>query len=450
MRLRQYSGQTTAIKGVREYTYEQLQQRIDALAAALVAHNVRHGDRVALLLRDRAELLACFLAANHIGAIAMPFYEWPMQRLTEMVRITKPALCFADRPLADVTCLHPGDVAEGRVHTAPPKDEDLFYIGFTSGTTGTPKGFMRTWNSWKQSFRLSDAMIDWARVQTVLIPGPLESSLFLYGALHALYRGKTVQLLSPEQLTNRSVYSADAVLYAVPSMLARLPEKIRLAAIICGGDRCPDSLRKALCSKTDAEFIEFYGSSEASFIAAHSMRNGRDGSVGRVLPGVECRIVDEAGNILPNGEVGLLQITSPLLFSGYVAVGRSDLRTFTTEDYGYLDDDGYLFLTGRKEDKIICRGVKMYPREIEAIALAFPGITEAAAIGVPHDRYGQEAVLVLLEAECTPEIKSALRKQLRMSLTHGQYVRRIITVNDFPRTENGKLSRTALREALHA
>jgi long-chain acyl-CoA synthetase len=449
MQLKPNNGQIIAIKGKREYTYEQLQRRIDALAAALVKHHIKKGDRVALLLLDRAEFLACFLAVNRIGAIAMPFYRWPIHRLVEMVRITKAAICFADSPLANIPTIRPCDVIEGMSPSVQLQDEDLFYIGFTSGTTGIPKGFMRTWNSWKQSFLLSDGMIDWTGIQTVMIPGPLESSLFLYGALHALSRGKTVYLLSPEQLAC-DIHAADSVLYAVPSMLARLPEKSQLSAIICGGDRCPEPLRRALCIKTNAEIIEFYGSSETSFIAANNMRNSRNGSVGKVLPGVDCRIVDEAGNVLPNGEIGLLQIKSSLLFSGYVAKGRTDPCMFTTEDYGYLDEDGYLFLTGRKDDKIICRGVKIYPSEIEAAALTFPGITEAVAIGVPHDVYGQEAVLILLESECTPEIKSSLRKHLTKHLTHGQYVRRIITVADFPRTENGKLSRAALRRELHA
>jgi long-chain acyl-CoA synthetase len=193
---------------------------------------------------------------------------------------------------------------------------------------------------------------------------------------------------------------------------------------------------------------EFYGSTEgqATRISAPEWFE-RPGSVGRALPGAGVTVRDETGADLPDGEIGEVWIR-PAARERFSYWGDDEATRrawqgdyFTVGDLGYLDDDGYLFLTGRKHDKIITGGVNVYPQEVERVLMQHPAVREVLVYGAPHEEWGQQVEAAVVRKGELPLEPELLREWARERLAGFKCPRRIVIVDELHRTATGKLKR---------
>ncbi len=225
-----------------------------------------------------------------------------------------------------------------------------------------------------------------------------------------------------------------------------------LRLIVHGGAPCPVPVKRRILEALEpAEIWELYGASEggATRISPHEWRD-RPGSVGRPWPGVEVRVLDAEGRPLPPGEPGLVYIrpAGGARFHYHddeaktAQAWRDD--AFTVGDIGYLDPDGYLFLTDRASDMVLRGGVNIYPREIEDVLYTHPAVVDCAVFGVPDERDG-EALHAVVELR-SPATGAELQTHVRAALADYKVPKTVEIVDELPRLPNGKVMKRLLRE----
>lgn len=350
---------------------------------------------------------------------------------------------------------------------APPQATPAgpFYVGFTSGSSGRPKAFVRSHRSWWESFQRFDDVCPIRTPGTVLVPGPLSSSHFLFGALHGLHIGATVELMSsseysPRQLSQRIADGEPpAAVFVVPTMLEQMardgsavdaaPERI-----FCAGAHLDATLRERVGKRfPTSSLVEYYGASELSFVAIHVDGDGTPpGSVGRAFPGVEISIRDDDDRELPRGETGVIFARSALTFMGYRGTPpESGARVLadgwvSVGDRGALDADGYLAVVGRGSSLIITGGANVQPEEVEAAVAACPGVAACVVVGVPDPKWGEVVCAAVVPAPGAVMERRVLRGQLAESLSRYKRPRRyVILAGPLPLGRTGKVDRERVR-----
>jgi acyl-coenzyme A synthetase/AMP-(fatty) acid ligase len=218
-----------------------------------------------------------------------------------------------------------------------------------------------------------------------------------------------------------------------------------LRMIMAGTSPLDPDLAEAFEARYGIPVLTNYGATELGFLAGWSLSDHRKhraekrGSAGRVNAGVELRVVDESGAVLPPRQVGLLEVKAPRLEGG-----RSWVRT---TDLARLDEDGFLWIVGRDDGAIIRGGFKLLPPEIEKALESHPAVREAAVVGLPDERLGQVPVAaIVLEPDAEPVDEQSLRSFARENLTGYQVPTRVIFVEALPRTPSMKVSQPGVRE----
>ncbi|MEU9242701.1 AMP-binding protein [Streptomyces sp. NPDC048385] len=434
--------------------------------------------------RDRSAVL--YLGANHLAypvalfgaAIAgVPFV--PLNyRLGDEQQIA----LLQRHPGADV--LMPGDLdtllaAEGEAEPpAHPDDRDAVAVTlYTSGTTSAPKAaLLRHRHLLAYVFNTQD-FGSAAPDDAMLVALPPYHVAGLMNLLTNLYAGRRIVYQSHFDPAGwLATVRAEKVTHAmlVPTMLARITAQLggaagdvpTLRSLAYGGARTPRPvIEQALRQFPRTGFVNAYGLTEtASSICVLGPEDhrraatsedpairGRLSSVGRPLPGIEVEVRDEDGRRLEAGVTGLVLVRGEQISGEYAGQGGADPDGwFATRDRGWLDEEGYLFIEGRADDTIIRAGENIAPAEIEDVLLQYPGIQEAAVLGVPDPEWGHRLVAVLVGAGDPEDIRSFTRKRLRSSKTPDTVVFR----PELPRTPTGKLLRrtlvTELEEATDA
>ncbi|WP_330254941.1 AMP-binding protein [Nocardia sp. NBC_00565] len=418
-----------------------------------------------------------YLGANHLaypvalfGAVlaGVPFvplnYRLGAQQLDALLERHPGALVLRPDDLDALVAEH-ADRAE---EMPTPWDGDaVAVIIYTSGTTSEPKAALLRHRHLMAYLLNTLEFAAAAETDAALVSVPPYHIAGLTNLLSNLYTGRRVVYLpafDPARWleTVRRERITHAML--VPTMLARIvsgvdgdnAETPTLSGLAYGGSRTPRPvLERALRVFPDTGFVNAYGLTEtASSVAVlgpedHRVAIASDdplvrdrlGSVGRALPGIEIQIRGETGEPVAVGETGLVFVRGDQISGEYG--GRSVLDAegwFPTRDLGRLDGDGYLFIEGRADDTIIRGGENIAPAEIEDVLLEYPGITEAAVIGVPDPEWGQRVVAVVVGAGPVEEIKQWVRDRLRSSKTPDAVVFR----SELPKTETGKLLRRNL------
>ncbi|MCS0500930.1 class I adenylate-forming enzyme family protein [Ancylobacter mangrovi] len=428
----------------------ELAARVGGLAAWLTGRTPP-GAGIALALDNGPALVELFLACAVSGRQALVYDPaWPPSGRAAIEAALAPELTLEAAPDVPAAPFPP-----------PPTPLAPFYVGFTSGTTGTPKGYRRNHRSWIDSFAVSEAEFGLGPDDVVLAPGGLAASLHLYGVVHALHAGAPAVMsrqFNPERLFALIARHGVTALYATPTqlqMLVRMAEGARferVRALMISGAKWHEAMRAGTRALfPNARIFEFYGASEMSFVTiGHPDEPVPEGSVGRAAGGVEIRIRDGEGRDLPAGETGTIWVASPMLFDAYASGGGTETRRagafLTVGDRGWLDAQGYLFLAGREKRMLVTAGQNVYPEEIEAALMALEGIEEAAVFGLSDPLRGVRLVAVLRRRDGAARAdEPALRAALKSRLAAYKIPRRFLVVARWPRTSGGKADLPALQ-----
>jgi long-chain acyl-CoA synthetase len=457
-------------------TWRDLDGEVSRLAAFIAAATPAGGG-VALHLPTSPALALLFLAVGRAGREAQVLDpDWPAEMTRAILAHLSPALLvsfdvhfagdkaitLAD-PFLPFARIAPALGASADAHLVTEPDSLApFYVGFTSGSTGLPKGYRRHHRSWTESFRHDSLEFGLTPDDVVLAPGTLTHSLFLYALVNGLNVGARVVLcrrFRPDVVLRLIDREHATVLYGVPTQLqltiktagdTTLPS---MRLILSSGAKWSASEREPLRRVfPHARFSEFYGASEASFITISNAEEGSpETSVGRPFSGVVVTIRDQAGHPLPTGTTGYVFVESPFLFMNYACGEASDLlrhgEAVSIGDLGFLDPRGFLHLVGRASRKIVTSGKNVYPEEIERVLERHPTVAVAAVLGMPDPRRGERLIaLVRIQAD-TAVTAANLIAYLRAALPLYKVPRVYACVPDWPLTRSGKTDFDALRRA---
>ncbi|WP_067135706.1 class I adenylate-forming enzyme family protein [Microtetraspora malaysiensis] len=406
--------------------------RAHGAARLLAGRGVGAGARIAVDVADPWDALAWFLGADLLGAATLMVEPaWTPRERAAVLADARPHLVVTGTPSPAAHGITPaGD------------DDTFFYLPTTSGSSSRPKVLIRTRGSWLRSFAALGRLPG-----PVLIPGPLSSSLFLFGALHALWCGHELRL-SPRWDPEAAAGAARdaAAVHLVPAMLAgllavldRRPDlraACTLRTVVCGGAHLGAETRERFARLLpDTELIEYYGSAEHSLIA---IRRGDDGL--RPVPGVRLDIRD-----------GLLWVNSPLAYGGRLRDGGLEpdgAGWSTVGDRVELDPSGCLVVRGRAGAVVSSGGRLVSAEEVEAVLRGVPGVTDVLVTGTPHPALGAIVTAVVeVGADARPALRD-LRAAARTALEPGKRPRRWLATRALPRTPSGKPARAAITRQL--
>jgi long-chain acyl-CoA synthetase len=376
--------------------------------------------KVALDLSSPIDLLLWFFAVCVSGAEAHVLPpEWPSQLKTSAIKNSKANLVIDDEMNRKFVLGNPLTSSFEQAAFHPNVDPDsIFYVGYTSGSTSLPKGYKRTHRSWVKSFEAETQELGLKSSDVIATFSPLSHSLGLYAAVRAIHSGSKLVLFSrfePRRILHILKKTKVSICYAAPSHLKLIEslnadkiESVRL--ILSSGAKWYGSERRLLELFPCAQFAEFYGTSELSFV---SVRKPDDGaplhSVGRAFFGVKVTVQNESGVILPPGEKGRLFVESPFLFEGYLGEESSlykSGRMVSVGDIGWIDEKGCIFLDGRENRMVVTAGKNVFPEVLEARLLEHSSVDRAVVFGVRDEIRG--AILVAL---VMPKPRHALKAQ---------------------------------------
>ncbi|MGY8631991.1 AMP-binding protein [Bradyrhizobium sp. 14AA] len=460
-------------------SWKDLDQAVNRLAGHL-AKVVPAGRGVALHLPNGPALVLLFLAACRAGREAQILDpSWPTETARVAIAELAPGIVVSGDPtlagdtevLAVVDPHGPFESVANAISAGPsseaiaePDPLTPFYVGFTSGSTGMPKGYRRHHQSWIESFRAGDREFDIGAGDIVLAPGALTHSLFLYGLAHGLYVGATVILCRQfrPNLINRLIVSHGvSVIYGVPTQLEMmieaamrdgLPPFPNVRWMLSSGAKWQGRALAELRQQFPAtRFSEFYGASELSFVTVAKDDEGvPSDSVGRPFAAVSLTIRDHWGRCLPPGETGQVFVASPFLFMEYACGSETVLPrhgdAVSVGDIGMLDERGFLRLAGRASRMIITAGKNVHPEEIERVLEGHPAVAAAGVLGAVDERRGERLVALLRLGPDGCIASSDLISHARLSLPLYKIPRQFAVPPHWPMTSSGKTDFHALHQ----
>lgn len=423
---------------------------------------------IGILLPNGLPFLQLFAGASKAGWIAVPYdLKWKTTELEKRIKLFNPSIIVTTREIYDqmkdripnVMSLDDSlrEISRFEANIMRSTQENLpFYMGFTSGTTGNPKAFVRSQDSWMASFDCNRFDFEINESDHVLIPGALIHSHFLYGAISTLYLGGTVYLLdkfSPIEGHSWIQSYPITTMYVVPIMVeAFLKQGIQIhksIKLLSSGakwsERSKLEIRQIFPNIT---MYEFYGAGEMSFITVLSDRDGRQkaATVGKPCYGVEVQIRQQDQILAKPNKVGKIYVRSGLIINGYmdhdgvVHSIQDEEGWATVHDMGYFDEDGYLSITGREQNMILYGGINIFPEEIEKVISFHPDVEEVAVIGLPDSYWGQVVAAVVKGKGSALELKRLCKKYL----SSYKIPRKWFFLSEMPYTTSGKIARAEL------
>ncbi|WP_436901583.1 class I adenylate-forming enzyme family protein [Halovenus halobia] len=476
----------------RELSFAALSAETDRFAGALAELGVDPGDRVALYLPNSTVFLAAYFGAMKRGAIPFPInmrfegeeIEYVLDDAGASTVVTHGQFEDVIDSL-DVNSLEQMIVADGErghsytdlVQTSDPieqvyprKQDELAELVYTSGTTGRPKGVKHTHGNLSANAHGLITYMDWTHRETTLTVCPCfhVSGLNVTSTPFVVAGAENHFLPQWDPETALSVMDEQSVTYVflIPTMAIDLLrfdglEEYDLSAletIGVGGSPMPKERIEAVEETFDVTLLEGYGMTETTPLAAIN-RPDQDvyqaGSIGPVAEEVvDVRIEDpNSGEAVETGEKGELLWHGDTITPGYynlpekneqAFVERAGKRWLRSGDIGRMDEHGHLFVEDRIDDMIISGGENVYPREIEDVIYELDGVAEAAVIGSPHDRLGEQvtAIVVADDAVTVEDIETVVRGQL----ADYKIPRRVEFVDELPKTSTRKIDKVSLRE----
>ncbi len=431
-----------------------LLERSAIVAGRFAGLGLRRGDRLLCSASPSVDLVVTHLAALRMGLVVVPANTaYGPAELAHIIGDAGPAAAVLDDAarVDGIPAVGPAvEVDDGpvpRLDAADPADPAL--IGYTSGTTGRPKGALLTHGNLLAGARSVVLAWRWTPEDRLVLALPLFHAHGLAVGVHGtLVAGASAEILPRFDVDAvlGAVERDATLLFGVPTMWARLVASPRadvlrrLRLCVSGSAPLDPALWSRVLEVTGQAIVERYGMTETLMLVSNPVDGERRaGTVGVALPGVEVRLA-VGGEIL---------VAGPAVFGGYRGVSTAGIFDadgfFRTGDVGEWDADGYLRIVGRTKELIITGGFNVYPREVEDVLLAHPAVSEAAVIGMPSEEWGEEVTAaVVLRAPADPE---ALRAWCRDRLAAFKCPRTVRVVASLPRNAMGKVERETLRRA---
>ncbi len=468
-------------------SWRDLDDRVNRLIHVLRAHGVAPGERIAMLSGNRREIFEVYSAVAHCGVFVVPV-NWHFapdevayvvsnsgsrlvivepDHLPSTAGVEVPLIVFGgtyEDALAAATCDEPSEQTMGGV---------MFY---TSGTTGRPKGVTSS------AFPAGLPPTFYAQVAAgvtglgvppqgrTLLCGPgyhsaqwaLSFFPLIGGSSVVVQRrfdpAETLELIDRHQVTN---------VHLVPTQfvrLLRLPEAAKAAfsgrsleVVLHGAAPCSPDVKRQMIEWWGPKITEYYGATEGGFVSLIDSETWLDhpGSVGRPLPAMDVQIVTDDGGPAEVGQPGVIHVRN-ISGADFEYLGEPEKTAqahslagyFTLGDIGYLDADGFLYLSDRRIDMIISGGVNIYPAEIEGVLAAHPSVVDAAVFGIPDEEYGERVhatVQLATGAEWGEQQEAELEAYLRSRLAGYKVPRDWAVIDEMPRSDAGKLLKAPLR-----
>ena len=488
------------VRGDETRTYGELLERGMRLANALRGAGLAPGTPVAAMLEDRIASLEVYLGAFFGG--------YPVIHVNDRLAAPEVAHILADsgaralfhtdgrsavvdtadaRPAVDLLVTIGADrprgatgfeelVSTGRSdrEITPRGAGDLAIVGYTSGTTGLPKGAMISQRALCDCVRLMPSMFRISSYGRCAFTGTLSFVSGIWGViLPHLYTGGTVTFLHPytpeswaahlEAEQSTFTYAPTPFIPAFAAEMRRRPQALRgLESVIHSGSPVPRAHVEDLVDAIGERYIEVWGMTEgvAPFSATtRSDWRGEGGaqdvyaSAGRAFPTASIRAIGGGDRVLGPGEEGELTVQADILFDGYLGdpVKTADSlgpHGFRTGDLGRLDEAGYVYVTGRATELIISGGANVYPAEVEAALASMPGVAECAVLGLPDARWGEAVTAVIVPAPGASLTEDSVIAHVRTRIAGYKRPQRVVFAPVLPRNASMKVRKDVLRADL--
>jgi len=496
-------GRPAVTWGARTSTYADLDRRTNALARGLAGLGATTGTRVAVLMRNRPELLEVMYACFKAGVCLVPLnarftpeeVRYHVEDSGAVVVCTDPDGVDVVRGAAldGVAVVVAGDAPPAGTHgheaviassagdtdaVVPVERDHLAWLFYTSGTTGRPKGAMLTHGN------LSFVVASWLADLTPMTDADvtLHAAPLTHGAgFHALAataRGAhqviptdpsfdptaILRLLRDVRVTNTWMVPTQIVMLTDAVAAGASAELPDLRHVVYGGAPfAPSELERAL-DVFGPVFVQLFGQGETPMTATvlpaddHAAaragdRPGRLGSAGYARPGMDVRILDEHDVEVPIGQIGEVCVRGPAVMLGYWQRPEETAATLRngwlhTGDLGRADEHGYVYLLDRAKDLIISGGSNVYAVEVEAVLASHPAVRDVAVVGLPDRKWGEVVTAVVVSTNAGDALREELRALCARSLAGYKLPRGYVFVDELPRNAYGKVLKRALRDQL--
>jgi long-chain acyl-CoA synthetase len=491
----------------QRFSYAETHARVRRLAGALARLGVRRGTRVAALHTNSHRFVEAYYATSLLGGVFIPVnYRAKRPELEHMLSAGRAEVVLVGERYVDaVESLRAGlpafragmlfdgarrdwasyeallDEAEEWQEEAEVEDEETTILMYTSGTTQLPKGVMLTYGDFTAYVTANVELADGTPRGAALLCVPLYHIAGATNMMTTLWTGRRLVLMAQfEPRGWLDLVERERITHAfvVPTMMKQIldqPDLERrdlssLEVLSYGGAPMPFPVIRRAIERLPSTigFVNAFGQTETTSTLTvlgpedHRLqgsaeeverRTRRLKSIGRPLPDVEVRIVDDDGGVLGAGEVGEIHVRTPRVMKGYAGAASSPLTAegwLPTRDMGWIDGDGYLYVAGRKDDMIIRGGENIAPAEVESVLQSHPAVEEAAVVGVPDVEWGQRvAAFVVLRAGASAS-PAELGEFCRQRLASFKKPETITLLGELPKNPMGKILRRELRAPVDA
>jgi long-chain acyl-CoA synthetase len=472
------AGSAALFCGDRTLSFGELDATTDRLAAWFLSEGLQPGDRVAIQWPNAIEVAQVYFAAFKAGLIAVPInLRLKPSEIAGIMNDAAPSLCFAPPPLAAalpqttvrlMSGLPDISSVDTPVHLPEVRDDAPAIVLYTSGSTGRPKGAVLTQQALTATAEICiqafvDACGDSTRLRGLAMT-PLMHASGLYTLLSTVRIGEACALLptfDPGAALDALERHRCTHTLALPAMMQFvLDEQVRrprdlsaLRAIFAGGDSVPVALQQRVNQVMGVPIVEGLAQTETGPTIVNPLEQPKSGALGRAYRDVELRIVDGAGQSVPDGEPGELLVRSPAICSGYWNNPQATAEAFRdgwfhTGDLVSRDAEGYYWFRGRLKEIIIRGGSNISPQEVEEALYMHPTILEAAVVGLPHEVWGEVVVAGVVFRQGAFATEDDVRRHAREVLADYKVPERVHVFAALPKGPTGKVHRRAVKDML--
>jgi fatty-acyl-CoA synthase len=501
---RRHAGETACVWGGQTWTWAQLDRRVNAMAAALAARGIRKGDRILVQSKNCNQMLESMFVCFRLAAVWVPTnFRLTPEEVAYLAKASgaaamicgndfpqhASAACAAAPSIRLVVSIGPSAFAEDyeslltafdgqSAPTAAVAHDDPCWFFFTSGTTGRPKAAVLTHGqmAFVVTNHLSDLMPGTTHRDASLVVAPLSHGAGIHQLVQAARGAKTVLLsadrFDPEEAWRLVERWRVSNMFTVPTILKMLTEHpavdrydhASLRYVIYAGAPMYREHQKQALAKLGKVIVQYFGLGEVTGnitvlpAQLHELEDGagvRLGTCGYERTGMQISIQDETGRELPAGETGEICVCGPAVFAGYYDNPEANAKAFRdgwfrTGDLGYLDAEGFLYITGRASDMYISGGSNVYPREIEEKVLMHPAVAEAAIVGVPDITWGEVGIAICVLRPQAKLNEPELLAWLESKVARYKLPKRVFFWEELPKSGYGKITKKLIRSELEA